>query len=134
MAKPTEPQAEHTFESALTRLESLVEEMEGDRMPLEQLIVAYEEGTKLVKVCQQKLTDAEKKIEIIQRRTTEDPQLKPFDPAAKPAAKKAPAKVAGASKKQKPKGILQTVKKGIEGLVKKVTPSAPKKRATKAKR
>ena len=86
MPKPTEPPQEHTFESALERLESLVADMEGDRMPLEQLIVAYEEGTKLVKVCQQKLNEAEKKLEIIQRRSAGDPELKEFDPAAKPGA------------------------------------------------
>jgi exodeoxyribonuclease VII small subunit len=83
MPKPIEPAQEHTFESALTRLETLVSEMEGDRMPLEELIVAYEEGTKLVKVCQQKLSDAEKKIEIIQKRATGEPELKEFEPAAK---------------------------------------------------
>jgi exodeoxyribonuclease VII small subunit len=84
MPKPTEPAAEHTFESALERLEALVSDMEGDRMPLEQLIVAYEEGTKLVKICQQKLSDAEKKIEIIQKRASGEPELKEFDPAQKP--------------------------------------------------
>ena len=49
--------------------------------------LTLEEGTKLVKVCQQKLGEAEKKIEIIQRRAADDPELKAFDPAAKPAAK-----------------------------------------------
>ena len=86
MAKSTESALEQTFESALARLESLVTEMEGDRMPLEQLIVAYEEGSKLVKVCQQKLTDAEKKIEIIQKRSTGEPELKEFEPAQKAGA------------------------------------------------
>jgi exodeoxyribonuclease VII small subunit len=86
MAKPTDPAPEHTFESALERLESLVSDMEGDRMPLEELIVAYEEGTKLVKICQQKLSDAEKKIEIIQKRATGEPELKEFEPGQKPAA------------------------------------------------
>src|SRR3954471_18983575 len=86
MPKPTQPASEHTFESALARLETLVGEMEGDRMPLEELIVAYEEGTKLVKICQQKLTDAEKKIEIIQKRSTGEPELKDFDPAQKPVS------------------------------------------------
>ena len=84
MSKPNELPEEHTFESALERLESLVSDMEGDRMPLEQLITAYEEGTKLVKVCQQKLGEAEKKIEIIQRRTNAEPELKDFEPGTKP--------------------------------------------------
>ncbi len=80
MSKASDTQ-EHTFESAIGRLESLVEEMESDRMPLEQLLVAYEEGTKLVKVCQQKLGEAEKKIETIQRKASGDLELKEFDPS-----------------------------------------------------
>ncbi len=82
MSKVSEP-PEHTFESAIARLESLVEEMESDRMPLEQLLVAYEEGNKLVKVCQKKLTEAERKIEIIQRKATDEVALKDFDPTGK---------------------------------------------------
>ncbi len=81
------PAQEHTFETALGQLEKIVRDMESDEMPLDQLLVAYEEGTKLVKVCQQKLGEAEKKIEIIQRRAAADPELKEFDPAAKTAAK-----------------------------------------------
>jgi exodeoxyribonuclease VII small subunit len=81
---------EHTFESAIARLEGLVEEMESDRMPLEQLLVAYEEGTKLVKVCQLKLTEAEKKIEIIQRKAAGEVALKDFDPAGKADPSSAP--------------------------------------------
>lgn len=91
MAKPTESAPEHTFESALARLETLVADMEGDRMPLEQLIVAYEEGTKLVKVCQQKLSEAEKKIEIIQKRSSGEPELKEFEPGQKSPAPAPPA-------------------------------------------
>jgi exodeoxyribonuclease VII small subunit len=81
MSKASETQ-EHTFESAIARLEGLVEEMESDRMPLEQLLVAYEEGTNLVKVCQQKLTEAEKKIEVIQRKAAGEVVLKDFEVAA----------------------------------------------------
>jgi exodeoxyribonuclease VII small subunit len=91
MPKTTDQDQEHTFESALARLEALVSDMEGDRMPLEQLIVAYEEGTKLVKVCQQKLSDAEKKIEIIQKRATGEPELKEFEPGAKSGTATPPA-------------------------------------------
>src|SRR3954447_7325803 len=67
-SKPTPPKpADHTFESALERLEGIVEEMEGDRLPLELLLERYSEGTGLLKVCQEKLDAAEKKIEIITR-------------------------------------------------------------------
>lgn len=83
MAKSSEAPQEQTFETAMGRLERLVEEMEGEDLPLERLIVNYEEGIKLVKVCQQKLSDAEKKIEIIRKQAGGEPELKDFDPEAK---------------------------------------------------
>ena len=83
MAKSSEVSSEQTFETAIGRLESLVDEMEAEDLPLERLIVNYEEGIKLVKTCQQKLAEAEKKIEIIQRQAGADPELKAFDPDAK---------------------------------------------------
>ena len=79
----TEQSNEQTFEMAIGRLEGLVEDMEREDLPLERLIVNYEEGIRLVKTCQQKLAEAEKKIEIIQRQANADPELKPFDPDAK---------------------------------------------------
>jgi exodeoxyribonuclease VII small subunit len=75
------PTPEHTFETALARLEQIVDEMEGDRLPLEQLLERYGEGAGLLKVCQEKLEAAEKKIEIITR-SGGKPQLAPFEPAA----------------------------------------------------
>ena len=83
MAKSSEAPNEQTFETAIGRLEHLVSEMESEELPLERLIVNYEEGVKLVKTCQQKLAEAEKKIEIIQRQAGSDPELTPFDPDAK---------------------------------------------------
>jgi exodeoxyribonuclease VII small subunit len=83
MAKSSEAPREQSFETAMGRLERLVEEMEGEDLPLEKLIVNYEEGIKLVKVCQQKLSEAEKKIEIIRQRAGEEPELEAFEPAAK---------------------------------------------------
>lgn len=81
--KPTpERQPTETFESAIERLESIVEAMESDRLSLEQLIERYEEGTKLVKICQTRLEAAEKRIEIISRGAAGKPQLAEFDPQA----------------------------------------------------
>ena len=59
--------AELNFERAMDRLEEIVDEMESGKMLLEDLIVRYEEGMKLVGVCQERLTSAEKRIEIITR-------------------------------------------------------------------
>ena len=77
------------FESAMQRLEEIVEEMESGKMPLEDLIVRYEEGMKLVKICQERLASAEQRIEIITRNNAGKPVVKNFEPAAEkePAAR-----------------------------------------------
>src|SRR5215475_6314008 len=68
MSSKAKPQAtELNFEKAMDRLESIVEQMESGKLPLEDLIVRYKEGMNLVKVCQDRLTKAEQKIEIIAR-------------------------------------------------------------------
>jgi exodeoxyribonuclease VII small subunit len=79
-----------TFETAIERLERIVEEMEGDKLPLEKLLERYEEGSTLVKVCQEKLETAERRIEIITRGASGKPQVAPFEPATQPAEEKEP--------------------------------------------
>ena len=77
-ARKTEPG--QNFEGAMNRLEEIVEEMESGKMMLEELIVRYEEGMKLVKVCQERLASAEQRIEIITRNNAGKPVLKDFEP------------------------------------------------------
>jgi exodeoxyribonuclease VII small subunit len=79
-AKKTEP--ELNFENAMGRLEEIVEQMESGKMMLEELIVRYEEGMKLVKICQERLAKAEQRIEIITRNHAGKPAVKDFEPAA----------------------------------------------------
>lgn len=55
-------QADVSFEDAVKKLESIVEEMESDELPLDKLLVRYEEGAKLVKACEEKLQSAETRI------------------------------------------------------------------------
>ena len=78
--KKTEPQL--NFEGAMDRLEEIVEQMESGKMMLEELIVRYEEGMKLVKICQERLASAEQRIEIITRNNAGKPVVKNFEPAA----------------------------------------------------
>jgi len=86
-AKSSSNEPPLSFEGAVERLEQIVELMESDKMPLEDLLVRYEEGTKLVKFCQQQLETAEKRIEIITRNAKGEPKIEPFEPEkAAPAA------------------------------------------------
>ncbi|MBE2203082.1 MAG: exodeoxyribonuclease VII small subunit [Chthoniobacterales bacterium] len=68
-----------TLESAMQRITAIVSEMEAGDLPLETLIVRYEEGVGLVKFCQEKLTAAEQKIQIISRDATGAAALTDFE-------------------------------------------------------
>ena len=89
MANPAK-KAEISFETAMERLEKIVEEMESGKMLLEDLLVRYEEGMKLVKVCQERLAHAEQKIQIITRDHAGKTSVKDFEatepPIGPPAA------------------------------------------------
>ena len=60
-------EAKLTFEDALAKLESIVESMESGDVPLAELLAKFEEGTKLLKVCETRLRDAELKIEQLKK-------------------------------------------------------------------
>lgn len=60
-----------TFEEELSRLEQIVESLEGGEVPLSELVERYEAGMKHLKSCQEKLADAELRIEQL-RGTTAD--------------------------------------------------------------
>ena len=81
MPTTKKPELGQNFESALDRLEEIVEQMESGKMMLEELIVRDEEGMKLVKVCQERLASAEQRIEIITRNNAGKPIVKDFEPA-----------------------------------------------------
>jgi len=68
------------FEEALKRLETIVEAMESEDLPLETLLARYEEGTRLAKVCQAKLVDAELKIQKLEKNSAGEVTLKPLSP------------------------------------------------------
>jgi len=67
------------FEEALQKLESVVEAMESDDLPLETLLARYEEGAKLVKICQEKLAEAELKIQQLEKNAAGELKLKPLE-------------------------------------------------------
>jgi exodeoxyribonuclease VII small subunit len=60
-------------------------------MQLEDLIVRYEEGMKLVKTCQERLASAEQRIEIITRNHAGKPVVQPFEATSEPARVAMPA-------------------------------------------
>ena len=57
--------AEISFEDAIANLEAIVEAMEHDHLPLEDLVAHYEQGSKLLDRCESILKSARNRIELI---------------------------------------------------------------------
>ena len=58
--------------------------MEGTDLPLETLLARFEEGTRLVKLCQAKLEEAELKIQQLEKNAAGELALKPWASGAAP--------------------------------------------------
>ena len=76
------------FEQALQRLEKIVADMESAELPLDDVVSKFEEGTRLVRFCAQKLEEAEKKIETLARKKDGTVTTEPFEPAQSAAKEK----------------------------------------------
>lgn len=87
MSKSTKavPNDEPPFEEALKKLESIVEAMESEDLALEQLLLKYEEGSRLARLCQTRLADAELKIQKIEEGMAGELSVKTFSPATEAA-------------------------------------------------
>ncbi len=69
--------ADMPFEEALNRLESIVSTMEAEDLPLEKLLASYQEGAGLAKLCQGRLSEAELKIQQLEKTASGDYKLNP---------------------------------------------------------
>ena len=87
--KAAEPKDSLSFEQAIQRLEKIVADMEAAELPLEDVLKRYEEGTRLVRFCAQKLDEAEKKIELLTKKADGTVALKPFEAADEDEEKEA---------------------------------------------
>lgn len=58
------------FEDSLSRLEEIIDQMESDQLPLEELIAKYEEGNTLRRNCEELLKSARKRLETVKESST----------------------------------------------------------------
>ena len=65
--KPSKKDKEMSYEDAAEKLESILESIESDDLPLDKLVVHYEEAASLCKICGEKLQCAEKRIFQLER-------------------------------------------------------------------
>ncbi len=79
--KPT-----RTFESSLEALERIVHELEQGDLPLERSLELFEQGIRLSRECQERLSQAERRIEILLSDNQGRPVASPFEQGKKLAA------------------------------------------------
>lgn len=68
-----------TFETSLEQLEQIVRELEQGDLPLERSLELFERGVTLSRECQERLNQAERRIEVLLRDNQGRPTVKPFE-------------------------------------------------------
>lgn len=56
-----------TFEQSLDELEKIVKQLEDGDLPLEKSLELFENGVKLSRECRERLTNAERRIEVLMK-------------------------------------------------------------------
>jgi exodeoxyribonuclease VII small subunit len=56
-----------TFESSLAELEKIVERLENGELSLEESLKLFETGVRLSRECRERLSDAERRIEVLMK-------------------------------------------------------------------
>ncbi|MDO2947609.1 exodeoxyribonuclease VII small subunit [Aeromonas simiae] len=69
-----------SFDATLAELEAIVQQLEQGSLPLEEALKQFEQGIHLVRAGQQKLEQAEQKIQILMDEANGNPQLADFRP------------------------------------------------------
>ena len=67
------------FEKSFQQLERIVKRLEGEELPLDEALKLFEEGIGLSRFCHQKLSEVEKKIELILADANGEPRTEPFE-------------------------------------------------------
>jgi exodeoxyribonuclease VII small subunit len=65
LAAVKQDQIEEDFETAVTKLEAIINEIEEGEVSLEDSISRYKEGMRLINECQKKLAEVEQQIKIL---------------------------------------------------------------------
>ena len=68
-----------TFETQVGALEKVVRDLERGDLPLEESLKLFEEGVRLSRECQERLNQAERRIEVLLRDGEGRPVLSAFD-------------------------------------------------------
>lgn len=76
--KKTEAKGQ-SFEASLAALEKIVRDLERGDLPLEESLKLFENGVKLSRECQERLNQAERRIEVLLRDAEGRPVVTAFE-------------------------------------------------------
>jgi exodeoxyribonuclease VII small subunit len=79
LRRVAQAKTEIPFEEAMQKLEAIVDAMESGELPLESLMAKFEEGTRLAKICQTTLAQAEVRIQKLEKNAAGELTLKPSE-------------------------------------------------------
>ena len=68
-----------SFEASLEALEEIVHQLEGGDLPLEKSLELFENGIRLSRQCQERLNQAERRIEVLLRDNQGRPVVSAFE-------------------------------------------------------
>jgi exodeoxyribonuclease VII small subunit len=71
----TSSQEAMSFEQAFHRLEIILERMNAQEVPLEEALTLFEEANSLITLCNKRLVDAERRVEILVKNRQGELQL-----------------------------------------------------------
>jgi exodeoxyribonuclease VII small subunit len=75
----SDEQQSRSFEASLEALEQIVRELEQGDLPLDKSLELFERGIRLSRECQERLSQAERKIEVLLRDNQGRPVASPYD-------------------------------------------------------
>jgi exodeoxyribonuclease VII small subunit len=70
--------ARERFEEAMKKLEDIVARMETGELSLDESLKAFEEGIRLIRLCNGKLDEAQRRIDLLVRNDREDLEVTSF--------------------------------------------------------
>lgn len=69
-----------TFEASLNELERIVKQLEDGDLALEESLKLFEDGIRLSRECRERLTNAERRIEVLMKGPDGTVSLEPVGP------------------------------------------------------
>ncbi|HEX6126517.1 MAG TPA: exodeoxyribonuclease VII small subunit [Pyrinomonadaceae bacterium] len=83
---------EKTFEASLAELEKIVEQLENGDLALEESLQLFEKGVKLSRECRERLSEAERRIEVLMKDGSGNLTLSELSPESVPGNDSPPIK------------------------------------------